>query len=177
MVTDRLDLIPATVELCDAEAAARHDTLAEVLGAHVPNAWPPAIFEADDVERVRKQLLAHPALADWTLYYVVQRRTAGAAENTLIGIAGFVGPPTSDGCVEIGYAILPDFQRRGYATEVVAALVSHAFADPRVQRVAATTYDTLQPSIRVLQKAGFVSLAGPDATGLIRFERVRAGTL
>jgi ribosomal-protein-alanine N-acetyltransferase len=175
MVTERLHLIAATLELCEAETAPGRDTLAAALRARVPDAWPPEVFEADDVERVREQLVAHPALAEWTLYYVVQRSTVEATEATLIGLAGFVGPPTSDGAVEIGYAILPDFQGRGYATEAVIALVNHAFADPGVQRITATTYATLHPSIRVLWKTGFASIVGPDATGLIRFERARAG--
>lgn len=63
MVTDRLTLIAATLELCEAEAAARGDTLAAALHARIPDTWPPEVFETDDVERVRKQLLAHPALA------------------------------------------------------------------------------------------------------------------
>jgi ribosomal-protein-alanine N-acetyltransferase len=176
MITERLSLVAATLELCNAEAPGR-DTLATALGARVPDEWPPEVFEADDVERVRKQLLAKPALAEWTLYYIVQRPTVDTTEATLIGIAGFVGPPTSDGAVEIGYAILPDYQGRGYASEAVNALVSHAFADPVVQCITATTYETLQPSIRVLQKTGFASVDGPNTTGLIRFERLRAGAL
>lgn len=172
MLTDRLDLIAATLDSCDAEAVGR-SALATVLQACVPDAWPPPVFEADDVERVRDHLRAHPALADWTLYYVLQRPTVAVPAASLIGIAGFIGPPTSGGVVEIGYAILPDYQRRGYATEAMSALTSRAFADPGVQRIAATTYVTLQPSIRVLQKTGFVLVAGPDSTGLIRFERAR----
>jgi RimJ/RimL family protein N-acetyltransferase len=174
MRTDRLDLVAATLELCDAEATGR-SALAAALRARVPDAWPPPVFEADDVERVRDQLRAHPELAAWTLYYVLQRPTPRTSATSLIGIAGFVGPPTSDGVVEIGYAILPDYQRQGYATEAVNALINHAFADPRVRRITATTYETLAPSIGVLRKTGFVAVAGPDATGIIRFERSRAG--
>ena len=75
MVTERLNLVAATPERCDAEAAGGRDTLAAARHARVPDEWPPEVFEADDVERVRKQLLAHPALAEWTLYYVLRPPT------------------------------------------------------------------------------------------------------
>jgi RimJ/RimL family protein N-acetyltransferase len=73
--------------------------------------------------------------------------------------------------VEIGYAILTEHQGHGYATEAVTALVDHALADRSVRAVVATTYDTLQPSIRVLQKTGFRETARDRASGLSRFER------
>lgn len=173
MLTDRLELIPATLELCEAEAAGR-SALARALGVSVPAAWPPPVFEADDVERIRERLQAEPALAEWTLYYILQRASSDTRPTTLVGIAGFDGPPTSDGIVEIGYAILADYQRCGYATEAVTALLNRAFTDPLVRRVTATTYETLQPSIRVLQKTGFVAVAHADSRGLVRFERSRA---
>lgn len=176
MLTDRLDLIAATLELCEAEVAGRA-ALAASLRARVPEAWPPPVFEAEDVARVRDQLGAHPALAEWTLYYILLRPTVDNSTASLIGIAGFVGPPTTEGVVEIGYAILPDFQRNGYATEAVTALISRAFADPAVERITATTYETLQPSIGVLQKTGFLLVGGPDAKGIMRFERSRARAL
>lgn len=172
ILTNRLELIAATLELCDAEADGRN-TLAAALQARVPATWPPPVFEPDDVERVRDQLHTHPELAAWTLYYVLLRPAAGAAAAALIGIAGFVGPPTSDGVVEIGYAILPDYQRRGYATEAVHALIRQAFADASVQRITATTYQMLEPSIGVLKKTGFVAVATLDPDGIIRFERSR----
>ena len=176
MLTDRLELIPATLELCDAETAGR-SALARVLGVSVPDEWPPPVFEADDLERVREQLRTEPASAEWTLHYVLERASSDGRAITLVGIAGYVGPPTADGSLEIGYAIVAAYQRKGYATEAVAALLTRAFADQRVRRVIATTYQNLQPSIRVLQKTGFVATAPADARGLLRFERSRRNAL
>ena len=172
MRTERLELIPATLELCEAETAGR-SALARALGVSVPDDWPPPVFEADDVERVREQLRSDPASAEWTLHYLLARANSHRLPSTLVGVAGYVGPPTADGSIEIGYAIVAAYQRRGYATEAVAALLTHAFADQRVRRVVATTYETLQPSIRVLQKTGFVAIAPADAKGLLHFERSR----
>ena len=173
MVTERLKLVPATIALCDAEERGA-DYVARALGATVPESWPPPVFEPDDVARVREQLLADPTASRWTLYYVLRDSESGAAPPALIGIAGFIGPPTSDGVVEIGYAIVPQQQRQGFATEAVRALLDLALADASVRVVVATTYADLHPSIRVLQKAGFIETACTPATGLMRFEYRRS---
>jgi RimJ/RimL family protein N-acetyltransferase len=75
-----------------------------------------------------------------------------SARERLIGIAGFVAPPAADGIVEIGYAIVREYQRRGFATEAVHALLAAAFADSRVTAVTATTFPDLASSIGVLVK-------------------------
>ena len=136
----------------------------------MPEEWPPPVFEPDDVVRVHLQLTAAlPSASHWTLYYILAPPSGDAERPALIGVAGFVSPPTSDGVVEIGYAIAAEHQRRGYATEAVAALLARAFTDSEVRVVVATTYSTLLPSIRVLQKTGFVEVARDSATNLVTF--------
>lgn len=149
--------------------------VSSVLGATMPEEWPPPVFEPDDVARVRRQLIAAPSATQWTLYYILRRPVTDAERPALIGIAGYVNPPTFDGAVAIGYAIAAEHHRRGYATEAVAALLAHAFAAPGVRVVVATTYATHLPSIRVLQKTGFVEVARDSATHLVKFE-CRAST-
>jgi RimJ/RimL family protein N-acetyltransferase len=171
MVTDRLQLIPATVTLCDAERLGR-DAIASALCARVPASWPPPVFEPDDVDRVREQLESNPTDL-WTLHYVLARVVAETGLRALLGVAGYAGPPTTDGTVEIGYAIASEHQRHGYATEAVHALLSHAFANSAVTVVVATTYAWLEPSIGVLRKTGFIDVSTNATTGLVRFERRR----
>lgn len=171
LTTTRLQLVPATLELCRAELDGRNE-VARVLHARIPPSWPPPVFEPDDLDRLRRSLEAEPETGGWTLHYVLVKEKLG--RRVLVGVAGYVGPPSAEGAVEIGYAIAEEHQRRGYATEAVEALVVNAFDDARVDLVAATTYATLTPSIGVLTKAGF-SQVGTDAeTGLVRFERRRA---
>jgi len=172
METERLELIPATTEFCDAETRGRA-ALEACLGARVPASWPPAVFEPDDVARIRTQLEADPTIGSWTLHYVLARPGPAAEGRSLVGVAGYTGPPTAEGRVEIGYAIASEHQRRGYATEAVDALVTAAFRDPRVVEVSATTYPTLEPSIGVLTKNGFVRAGSEAADGTIRYMRRR----
>lgn len=172
MLTNRLELVPTTVALCDAESRGAA-ALATTLGAKVPRSWPPPVFEAEDVDRIRGRLIADPMAADWTLHYVLRRAGSGVGRPALIGVAGYDGPPNADGVVEIGYAIAEEYQRQGYATEAVMALLGHAFADPRVRVVAATTYTTLRASIGVLEKTGFTQVSRDAESGVVRFERTR----
>ena len=173
MITARLDLAPATLDLCRAESRGPV-ALGEALGMRVPRSWPPPVFEADDVARVQRQLERSPGERTWTLHYVARRVLRDEGERDLLGIAGYMGPPGRHGEVEIGYAIAEEHQRLGYATEAVEALVAEAFAHPEVRAVAATTYVSLAPSIGVLRKAGFALVADNPETGLLRFERRRA---
>jgi RimJ/RimL family protein N-acetyltransferase len=62
--------------------------------------------------------------------------------------------------VEIGYSVLPEFEGRGFATEVVRALVSRACSEPRVVRVIAHARPDNLGSIRVLERCG-LSRVGP----------------
>ena len=117
MITERLELIPATADLCEAEARGP-EVVGRALRVRVPASWPPPVFEPDDVERLRRQLERDPASHAWTLYYLVLRATVTAEPRELVGIAGYVGPPSAEGVVGIGYAIAAEYQRRGYATEV-----------------------------------------------------------
>lgn len=172
MITERLELIPATVDLCEAEAQGP-EAVGRALHARVPASWPPSVLEADDVERLRRQLEGNPATHAWTLYYLVRPAAVMAEPRELLGIAGYVGPPSAEGAVEIGYAIAAEYQRRGYATEAVRALLTQAFTHPEVTVVTATTYATLGPSIGVLRKTGFALVGGAPAGGLVRYEHRR----
>ena len=96
-------------------------------------------------------------------------------ERLAVGLGGFKGPP-SDGVVEIAYAIVPEQQRKGHATDAARALVSYEFGHVEVQTVRAHTLPDGVASQRVLQKSGFRQvgeLIDPDDGLVWRFERAR----
>lgn len=62
----------------------------------------------------------------------------------------------SDGMVEIGYGVAPEYQGNGYATEMTKAAAAWARRQPGVTRVEAETDPQNSASQRVLEKAGFV---------------------
>ena len=56
--------------------------------------------------------------------------------------------------VEIGYAIIPAYRRRGLATEAAQALLDFAFSHPHIERVDGHTLAERNGSTRVLEKIG-----------------------
>src|SRR5215207_8516016 len=113
IVTERLELVPATEELTQA-ALDGHAALAASLGATVPTTWPPEFLDPEALEFTLKRLRKGPEQASWWLHFVVLTR--GPSGPLLIGSAGYKGPPSSEGLVEVGYGIVRDHQRRGYAS-------------------------------------------------------------
>lgn len=152
--TPRLLLIPATVAALNAELASR-DALGKALEVHVPDSWPPELYDADAVRWTIDWLAEHPEHRDWTLYYVAESPTMPEARPRLVGVCGFKGGPDADGVVEVGYGVIPEERRRGFASEAVRGLLARAFHDARVSMVIAHTLPELAPSIGVLQSTGF----------------------
>jgi ribosomal-protein-alanine N-acetyltransferase len=105
------------------------------------------------------------------MYFIVLPRQA--AQRVLIGSTGYKGPPSAEGTVEVGYSIVSDHRRRGYASEAVRGLVRHAFGVPEVRRVIAETLPELTPSIGVLRKCGFELVGEGSEPGVIRYELAR----
>ena len=66
------------------------------------------------------------------------------------------GPPSAHRVAEMGlfWAIDPDQQRQGYATEAAQALIDFAFQQLRVKRLIATTEYDNAASIGVMRKLG-----------------------
>ena len=134
--TARLVLVPATAGLLEAELTSRL-ALGLALGAEVPESWPPELYDADAVRWTIDWLASHPGDGAWSLYYVLESRSASGNRSRLVGIAGYKGAPDGNGAVEIGYGVVVESRRRGYATEAVRELLAHAFADERVRTVIA----------------------------------------
>jgi RimJ/RimL family protein N-acetyltransferase len=59
------------------------------------------------------------------------------------------------GTFEVGIAILPNHQRRGYAREAIALLLRYYFHELRYQKVNAFIVDVNQPSLRLFERLGF----------------------
>ena len=86
------------------------------------------------------------------------------------GSGGYFGPADPSGTVEIGYSVLPEWQRQGYASEIVSILVSHAFTFDKVTKVIAHTSSENEASTRVLTSCGFVNTGLGEDKVHLRFE-------
>ncbi len=165
--TPRLILVAATLDVQQAEFDDRHQ-FASRLNADVPPDWPPQYSDEASMRWVLDYMRAHPDHDGWTKWYFLLSRPGGRA--VVIGNGGFAGAAGDDGTVEVGYSIVEAHQRQGYAPEAVRGLVAWAFAHMHVKRVIAHTLPELKPSIRVLEKCGFVFAGDGTEAGTIRYE-------
>jgi ribosomal-protein-alanine N-acetyltransferase len=164
--TPRMRLVASNVELVRAELFDR-DGFARALAADVPADWPPD--EAADavpwfLERLEE---AGPAGQGWYGFYGV---ALDAAAPVLVGGGGTIGPP-QDGSVEIGYSVLPAFQRRGYALEMMTAILGWIATDPRVRAITAETDADNAASRGLLSRLGFTETGPGREPGSLHYER------
>lgn len=163
--TERLQLVAATPELARAELADAQ-RLGRLLHAHVPPTWPAPLNDESSQRWTVEALAAHPDAVGWYAWYFLHREHG---ELRAIGVGGFRGRPDAAGAVEVGYSIVPECHRFGFAPEAVRALVDWAFRHPEVTRVLAHTLPELVPSIRVLEKCGFAPDGAGEEAGTVRF--------
>jgi [ribosomal protein S5]-alanine N-acetyltransferase len=164
--TPRLELVAATLEMVTADLH-RRDELRALLDAEIGAGWPPPLVEARGMESIKQSLIADPMVGGWTTWYWVLRQ-----RRILIGMSGFKTRP-QHGSVEIGYTVLEQFQRRGLASEAIAAMTQWAFANG-AETVFAETLPELIGSQRVLTKNGFSLVEESSEPGVIRFVRRRS---
>ncbi len=72
-------------------------------------------------------------------------------KDILIGFVNDV--EISDELIELGYVINPDYQNKGYASEMLNAVINELFNDG-FRQIVAGAFDNNYASIRVMQKCG-----------------------
>src|SRR5690606_21683193 len=65
---------------------------------------------------------------------------------------------------EIGYILHPDHWGEGLATEAVSAAIDHVFATREADRLTADVDPDNRPSIRLLERLGFVRTGSAERT-------------
>src|SRR4029453_7921348 len=166
--TPRLILYAATLEHVRTELD-DPGRLPVLLDAEVSTAWPSGEYDRDAMEFFRARLEAGGAEAEgWYSWYAVREGDA-EGPRALVGAGGYFGPPDPSGVVEIGFSVLPEWQRRGYASEIVEALVARALAKPAIKQVIAHTPPSNVASVAVLMRCGFQQVQAGARPGTIRF--------
>lgn len=160
ILTPRLRLVPITIPRMRADAA-HSPRLAQLIRAHVPSSWPPEHWEPHVFDFIRKQYAQHPHTRGWNRYIILR------SGSILIGTLGAF--TRSDTEAEIGYSILPPWQRMGLATEATLAHIAFLFENHSLESLIAHTFPHLTPSIRVMEKCGFQPVGAGDEPGTIRY--------
>ncbi len=101
----------------------------------------------------RDQIRQAPEAAAW-----VTGAIWDVEEQRAVGRAGFHGPPDERGMVEVGYAVGPLDQRRGYGRAAMAALVDRARTEPQVRVVRASISPDNTVSLNLVAEFGFAQV-------------------
>ena len=138
----------------------------------------PAVFVAPDwigTWRYRStQVVEDPASAAW-----ITGAVRDTASGQVVGKAGFHGPPDERGMVEVGYAVVPELRRRGYARAALEVLLARAAVEPGVTVVRASVRPDNTPSLGLVHQYGFVAVGEQwdEEDGLELVYEVPAGAL
>lgn len=161
LTTARLRLVPIPLECTTSPPEAR-EPIARACEARVPETWPVEHYDQDALDYTRK-VLESDLGSEYVMRYLVTRD-----EPAVIGMVGS-GAPDADGRVIIGYSVLPEYQRRGFASEALQGIIDWVRGREGVRLVAGDTYPHLIPSIRTMEHCGF-TFAGNGEEGVIRYE-------
>jgi RimJ/RimL family protein N-acetyltransferase len=162
---NRLELIAATKELLEAEEDL--ERLGEYLRADVPANWPTPLYDNDARQHFLRVVSENPDAVGWTAWYILL--LDDTEKRTLVGAVGACGLPDGDGKIVIGYSLLDQFHGQGYATEALRGFLNWAKREPLLRKVVADTFPHLTPSIRVLEKNGFIRSGVGTEEGSIQF--------
>ena len=170
LITQRLRLIPVTLELVEAVLDHDRPRAEAIAGAAFPRAWPNDELLALGFPFSREALRAAPEVRLWGDSLVMLR-----AEPRVVGSIVFHGHP-SDGIAEVAYSIEEASRRQGLAIEATRAAVDWALDQDRIEAVQATTFPWHAASLGVIRGLGMVAIGSRehDTLGeLLVFERRR----
>jgi len=144
--------------------------LGKEIRAEVPDEWPHENWEPHVYEYLLSLFAESPEAIGWCRYLAL-RHNGG---RTLIGSFGSGLPKPETGEAEIGYGILPAWQRQGFAPEAVLAMLPWLQSRRQIRAFIAQTFPHLRGSIRVLEKCGFQFAGAGFEENTILYRRICA---
>jgi RimJ/RimL family protein N-acetyltransferase len=144
MHTDRLELRPVRDE--DVDRILEYRNLPEVSRWLLRTEVDPVSFRA-----AWRRAAANPD--DHSVAAVLDGVVIGTVSLEVVDGMGQPGMPTRTEA-ELGYIFDPAYAGRGYATEAVTAMVTHAFDRLGVRRITAGCFADNLASVRILEKVG-----------------------
>jgi ribosomal-protein-alanine N-acetyltransferase len=145
LIIERMELRPLPA-LAAAALPEDREEASRILGATLPTEWP----LPDLLDVLPLQAAASPETECFGVWVMIERDS-----GSVVGDIGFIGPPDEAGSIEVGYSVIPDRRRRGYATEAADAIVEWALSQPDVQIIVAGCDSDNAPSVRMLERLGF----------------------
>lgn len=151
LITERLILIPYTKDLCRNILNGDYRDL-EVLNLKRGKSWPDADV-LDTLPRIINNLnkVEHPT--GYESWMIIKKET-----SEIIGDLGFKGFNNKEKNIDLGYGIIKEERRKGYAEEAVSAIIKWAFSNKIVKEITANCFTENVSSINLLNKFNFIQL-------------------
>src|SRR5262249_18452096 len=128
--TERLKLVACTAPMARAALNGRRQ-IETLIGARISEEWLAGDLK-DFLPIYARQIESDASELGWGIWLMIHR-----TEKTLVGDLGFKGKPDESGTVDLGYLVISNYRRQGYAFEATSSLVKWAFAQPPVKRIIA----------------------------------------
>ena len=155
ILTRRMRLVPMSGELMSAVLTEDWAGASDLVGNPIPEEWHQQQW--DWLRKYAERAEKDPSSIAWgpRLLLCEVSDGSGLASGTVIGEAGFHGRPDAYGQVEIGYMVVSEYRRQGFAEEAAGGLVRWAETDSGVTELKAMVDPLNSPSINLLCKLGF----------------------
>jgi len=151
LITERLILIPFTIQVCKNLLNDNYSDL-ENLNLKKGKSWP----DNDVIETLPKiinnlsKVVFPTGFESWM---IIKKETL-----EIIGDLGFKGFNYKDQNVDIGYGIIEEERRKGYAEEAVKEIIKWAFSNEILREITANCLAENINSINLLTKFNFTKL-------------------
>ncbi len=151
LITERLILIPFTIDICRNILNKDYKDL-EVLNLKKGKSWPDTDV-LDTLPRIINNLNKVEYPTGYESWMIIKKDTL-----EVIGDLGFKGFNKKEENVDLGYGIIKEERRKGYAEEAVTEIIKWAFSNKIVKEITANCLTENISSINLLNKFKFRQL-------------------
>lgn len=148
LVTERLFLIPFTINICRNILSKDYKDL-EVLNLKKGKSWPDADV-LDTLPRIINNLNKVEFPTGFESWMIIKKDTM-----EVIGDLGFKGFNNEEENIDLGYGIIKEERRNGYAEEAVNEIIKWAFSNKIIKEITANCLIENISSINLLNKFNF----------------------
>jgi [ribosomal protein S5]-alanine N-acetyltransferase len=148
LITERLILIPFTIDICRNILNSDFRDL-EALNLRKGKSWPDADV-LDTLPRIINNLKKVECPTGFESWIIIKKDTL-----EVIGDLGFKGFNNEDENIDLGYGIIKEERRKGYAEEAVNEIIKWAFSNEIIKEITANCLIENIGSINLLNKFNF----------------------
>ncbi len=148
LTTERLTLIPFTMQICKNLLNNDYSDIA-LMGLKKGISWPDEEV-LETLPKIINNLSKVETPSGFESWMIIKKTT-----SEIIGDAGFKGFNFENDTIDIGYGIIEEERRKGYAEEAVRALINWSMTNGMVKEITATCHLENINSINLLKKSSF----------------------